>query len=161
MLKLEGYKPTERIETKDFTICSIEANRFEADYQTFIANKEAIKKQRGGTWPDGTETLEENKIDLSWHQREFELGTSFAYHVMSPDESQILGCVYFYPPKHPNNAAAQYEPEGIDVSVNFWVTEAAFEGGLYDQLYHFVQQWVKDWPFKNPSITNLIKPDYQ
>ena len=157
-LNISGYTPSSNIETEHFIIRKLETSDVERDYATFIANADAIKKQRGGTWPVGNETLEEDRIDLSWHQREFELGTSFAYQVVTPDNSDMLGCVYFYPPQHPNNSAAVYEPEGIDVSVNFWVTQSAFESGIYDELFHFVEDWLKDWPFKNPVITNLIKP---
>jgi hypothetical protein len=156
---VENYQPKERIETPDFIIRKLEAADVERDYETFISNIDAIKMQRGGTWPDGTETLEEDRIDLGWHQREFELGISFAYQVMSPDEQEMLGCVYFYPPKHPNNGASQYEPEGIDVSVNLWTTEEAYQSGIYDKLYRFTEEWLKEWPLTSPVITNLIKPE--
>ena len=158
MFDLSNYQPKDRVETKDFVIRKLAADDVERDFATFINNVDAIKMQRGGTWPDGTETLEEDRVDLSWHQREFELGLSFAYQVLSPDEKEMLGCVYFYPPKHPNNGAAQYEPEGIDVSVNLWVTQSAYDDGLYDQLYKFTENWLKEWPFQNHCITNLIKP---
>ena len=158
MFSLGGYQPARRKVTPDFVIVNLTPLDTERDYKTFIANKDAIKAQRGGTWPDGTETLEEDRVDLSWHQREFELGTSFAYQVISPDEQEMYGCVYFYPPKHPNNGAAQYEPEDIDVSVNLWTTESAYSAGIYDKLYRFTEQWLKEWPFTNPAITNLIKP---
>lgn len=158
MLDTKNYEPKERIETVDFIIRKLTPEDVERDFTTFMTSKNAIKNQRGGTWPDGTETLEEDRIDLSWHQREFELGTSFAYQVISPDEQEMLGCVYFYPPNHPNNGASQYEPEGIDVSINLWTTESAYQSGVYDKLYRFTQQWVKEWPFESPVITNLITP---
>ena len=158
MLQIGEYQPKERIETEYFVIRKLTPADVKRDFATFTAAKDAIKKQRGGTWPDGTETLEEDRIDLSWHQREFELGTSFAYQVLSPDEQEMYGCVYFYPPKHPNNGAAQYEPEGIDVSVNLWTTESAYQAGVYDKLYKFTERWLEEWPFNAPVITNLIKP---
>lgn len=54
-----------------------------------------------GSWPDGL-TLEENLIDLAWHQREFTLGHSFAYTVMNDDESRCLGCGYINPSDWPD-----------------------------------------------------------
>ncbi len=50
----------------------------------------------GGEWPSGL-TLEQNIVGLGWHQAEFQLRTSFAYTVVSLDETEVLGCVYFYP----------------------------------------------------------------
>ena len=158
MFNLNGYKPKERFVTGKFVIRKLEATDVERDYATFIANADAIKAQRGGDWPSGSETLEEDRLDLGWHQREFEIGTSFAYQVMEPDEQEMIGCVYFYPPGHPNNAASVHEPKGIDASVNLWVTQPVFDSGLYNELYYFVQKWLVQWPFKNPYISNPLKP---
>lgn len=47
-------------------------------------------------WPVGL-TLEQNLIDLGWHQKEFQTRRSFAYTVVSLDESMVLGCVYLNP----------------------------------------------------------------
>ena len=45
--------------------------------------------------------LEENLIDLGWHHREFTIRHSFAYTVMTLDESRSLGCAYLYPAADP------------------------------------------------------------
>ena len=73
--------------------------------------------------PDGTPdppgeplTLEQNLVDLGWHQKEFQLRRSFAYTVMSPDESGCLGCVYFY------------EVDHADVRVHMWVRRSVGRG---------------------------------
>ena len=47
--------------------------------------------------PPFVPTIELNLVDLGWHQKEFELRRSFAYTVVAPDESEVLGCVYLYP----------------------------------------------------------------
>jgi hypothetical protein len=56
------------------------------------------------------------------------------------------------------NSAAVLEVGDIDVSINFWITQRAFDQGLYDVVYHYVEQWLKEWPFENPQITNPMKP---
>jgi len=61
-------------------------------------------------WPRGL-TLEEDLIDLGWHQREFTLRHSFAFTVMAPDESLCLGCCYIYPSELP----------GFDAAAFYWV----------------------------------------
>jgi hypothetical protein len=92
---------------------------------------------------DGTDdpwlgtTIEQNLVDLGWHQKEFELRRSFAYTVAAPDESAILGCVYVYP------------SDGADAEVRLWVTREAWEQGLDSELEHAVRGWVDDaWPFE-------------
>jgi hypothetical protein len=97
--------------------------------------------------PDGTPdpwtetTFLENLADLGWHETEFKLRRSFAYTVVRPDESEVIGCVYLYPP-----ADAEH-----DVDVRMWVTRAAWEGGLDAELERTVREWVeRDWPFERP-----------
>ena len=75
--------------------------------------------ETGSTWPEGL-TLEENLIDLAWHQREFTIGHSFAYTVMNDDESRCLGCCYINPSDQP----------GVDADAFYWGRDPGFEGEL-------------------------------
>jgi hypothetical protein len=82
-------------------------------------------------------TVAENLVDLGWHQKEFELRRSFAYTVVAPDESQVLGCVYLTP------------SETHDARVKLWVRRSAYEDGLDPVLEDAVRQWVSErWPFE-------------
>ena len=93
--------------------------------------------------PDGTPapwsetTLEQNLVDLGWHQKEFELRRSFAYTVVRPDESQVLGCVYVYP------------SDDADAEVRLWVRREAWQEGLDPVLEDAVRRWIAErWPFE-------------
>jgi hypothetical protein len=104
-----------------------------------VADFEAIRERVGR---DGTErgapglTLEQNLVDLGWHQKEFQLRRSFAYTVVAPDESRVLGCVYLYP------------SDDADVDVRLWVRRDAWKAGLDAELEHTVRAWVDErWPF--------------
>ena len=82
-------------------------------------------------------TRDENLVDLGWHQKEFELRRSFAYTVVAPDESRVLGCVYLYP------------DEKADVDVRMWVRRDAWEAGLDPELEQAVKEWLDaEWPFE-------------
>lgn len=95
----------------------------------------------GGDWPAGL-TLEEDLIDLGWHQREFTLRTSFAYTMMTPDESRCLGCLYINPTRRGDH----------DASVTMWVRAEELDTGLDDALYDAARAWIADaWPFTNPA----------
>jgi hypothetical protein len=96
--------------------------------------------------PDGTPrdaeglTLEENLVDLGWHQKEFQLRRSFAYTMMNADETVCLGCVYLYP------------TEDADARVHMWVRRSAWEDGLDPVLEAAVREWVaREWPFETVS----------
>ncbi len=91
----------------------------------------------GGEWPAGL-TLEQDLIHLGWHHKEFQRRSSFAYTVMSLDETQCLGCLYINPSRLP----------GYDAEVFCWIRAScadALDGRLYDAL----RGWISArWPFK-------------
>jgi hypothetical protein len=90
----------------------------------------------GALQPPFVTTVRENLVDLGWHQKEFELRRSFAYTVVAPDESQVLGCVYLTP------SATR------DVRLRMWVRRSAWEAGLDPVLEAAVREWVaRAWPF--------------
>lgn len=139
-----------------FIARKLSASDVEKDFAAVMSNIDFIRKTRGGNWPTEDMTLEENRIDLSWHQREFEYENSFAYTVMSPDESECLGCFYLYPPNFRTPA-----PAGTDVDISFWVTEKADrELSLYKELYRAIKKWTEtEWSFEKPYWSNTIIPE--
>ena len=116
------------------------------DYDAVMSSVEHIRSSFNldpeESWPEGL-TLEEDLIDLGWHQREFTLGSSFAYTVMSLDESTCLGCVYLNP-----TATRDY-----DVSLTMWVRASELPNGLDQELFQSVKAWIESaWPFANPAF---------
>ena len=94
-------------------------------------------------WPAASLTLEQDLIDLGWHQKEFQKKSSFAYTVMNLEETSCLGCVYIYPSRHPD----------FDAAVILWVRESEVKRGLDAHLYQAVKEWIgNSWPFKNPAF---------
>ena len=111
------------------------------DYDAVMSSAERLR-ERFPLWnwppPEGL-TLEEDLIDLAWHQKEAELRRSFNYVVVSPDESRVLGCVYVDPP----------EKEGADAEVTLWVRVEEESTGLEDRLEAAVREWISSgWPFE-------------
>jgi len=112
------------------------------DYDAVMSSAERLKTifRPAGSWPNGL-TLDQNRIELGWHQVEFQQRTSFAFTVVSLDESRILGCMYIYPSLR----------EGYDVDVTMWVRESESSTGLDTHLYDSVSRWIKhEWPFEAP-----------
>ena len=144
LLRLDFEAPEKR-ETEEFRLRMLTVNDLVRDYDAVMSSVEHLKSTFSAisedSWPEGL-TLEEDLIDLGWHQREFTLGFSFAYTVMSLDESVCLGCVYFEP-----TSKADY-----DVAITMWVRESELVGGLDRRLFQTVKSWVaSDWPFSNPA----------
>ena len=85
----DGFTPPARHQCAGFHLRMLSIHDVVKDFDAVISARDRLKglMQPGGTWPDGL-TLEENLIDLAWHQREFTIGHSFAYTVMNDDESR-------------------------------------------------------------------------
>ena len=65
---------------------------------------------------------------------------AFAYTVVKPDGSQVLGCVYLYPQGNRPGAA----------EVLLWVRESAYVNGLEPVLEQAVRDWLAAcWPFES------------
>ena len=92
---------------------------------------------RGNPRPPFVETVAENLVDLGWHQKEFELRRSFAYTIVAPDESRVLGCAYIDP------------SDTHEARVWMWVRRDAYEDGLDPVVEAALREWLEcDWPFE-------------
>ena len=130
---------THRMKLRPLTIQDVDK-----DYDAVMSSANRLRTifDPGGDWPEGL-TLEQNAIELGWHQVEFQHRTSFAYTVASLDESSILGCMYIYP----------VIKSDYDVEVTMWVRESEADTGLDAHLYKTVDDWISQiWPFKNPAF---------
>ncbi|MGI9284214.1 MAG: hypothetical protein ACR2P1_02400 [Pseudomonadales bacterium] len=95
----KGFEVPATLKTKHFRLRMLTVNDVIKDYDAVMSSAEHIQ----GVWPDSSWptdlTLEQNLIDLGWHQKVFQRRRSFAYTVVNLDESQVLGCVYIDPTK--------------------------------------------------------------
>jgi len=136
------FKVPEVLETKRFRLRMLTVNDVVKDYDAVMSSKDHLNDIWGPGWPEGL-TLEQNLIDLGWHQKEFQRRRSFAYTVVAPDESRVLGCVYIYPTRK----------EGFDAEVYLWARQSELASGMETELAGAVKAWLaSDWPFKNPGF---------
>ena len=130
-----------------FTLRMLSIDDVDKDFEAVTSSAARVSKVWPDSgWPTGL-TLRQNLIDLAWHEKEFQNRTSFAYTMVAPDESQVLGCVYFYP----TDKAAH------DAEVFLWVRESEVATDLDRELFEVVQHWLaSDWPFENPAYPGRI-----
>lgn len=129
------------LETDGFKLRMLTVNDVVKDYDAVMTSVEHLQGVFGSRskWPSKDLTLEQDLIDLGWHQKEFQMRSSFAYTVMDPNESQCLGCMYIFPSTKSD----------FDVEVYMWVRKSAYDAGLDPVLYKTVKEWLTDkWPFK-------------
>lgn len=137
-----GFEPPESLETGRFFLRPLTIHHLVKDYDAVISSRQHLNERFGPGWPEGL-TLEQNLVDLGWHQKEFQRRTSFAYTVLAPDESRVLGCVYIYPTRK----------SGCDAEVLLWARQSELAGGLEAELREVVRGWLAArWPFENPVL---------
>src|SRR5262245_17748627 len=137
------FKVPEKLETQEFRLRMLTVNDVVKDYDAVMTSVQHLRSiWPSGTWPEGL-TFEQDLIDLGWHQKEFQRRTSFAYTVVTPSESKVIGCVYINPtPKR-----------GYDAVVYLWARQSELASGLESRLFSALKEWLaKEWPFKKVAF---------
>ncbi len=136
------FEVPETLQTERFRLRMLTVNDVVQDFEAVTTSKEHLQNVWQSKWPEGL-TLEQNLIDLGWHQKEFQRRRSFTYTVVAPDESRVLGCVYIYPTRK----------QGFDAEVYFWARQSELAGGLETQLELALKNWLDQrWPFENVAF---------
>ncbi len=133
------------LETEDFRIRMLTIHDVVKDYDAVMTSISHLKGVFGpnSSWPSTELTLEQDLIDLGWHQKEFQTGSSFAYTVVSLDESRCLGCMYVDPS----------EKEGYEAEVVLWVRQSEVANGLDEKLFSTVKEWLeREWWFETVAF---------
>jgi len=139
----KGYHPPQLLETPDFRIRPITIHDVVKDYDAVMSSREYLWKRFGKIWgwPTADLSLEQDLIDLAWHQKEAQLNSSYNYAVMSPNEDRLLGCVYLDPPENPLN----------DVDIWYWIRFIEHQKALEEKLGIAIRNWIaKEWIFTKP-----------
>jgi hypothetical protein len=111
------------------------------DYDAVMSSRDQLWERFGAKWgwPAESLSLEQDMIDLAWHQKEGQLRRAFNFAVMSLDERRLLGCVYIDPPNS----------DDYDAEVYLWVRTDELSTGLEEHLLETVRLWIeRDWPFE-------------
>ena len=128
----------EGVTTANYRLRMLTVNDLVKDYDAVMTSRHDIQGVFGpaSTWPEEEMSMEQDLVDLGWHQKEFQNRSSFAYTVMNLDESLCLGCVYIYPSKQTRT----------DAVVILWTRSGSHLGA---DLLNRVRHWIADeWPFK-------------
>tara|TARA_R110002049_G_scaffold71900_1_gene184827 strand:- start:2385 stop:2936 length:552 start_codon:yes stop_codon:yes gene_type:complete len=134
------FKVPDTLENEHFRIRMLSINDVVKDYDAVMTSIEHLNKMYPtSSWPTKDLTFEQDLIDLGWHQKEFQMKSSFAYTVVSLDESQVLGCLYINPTTKGN----------YNASITMWIRASKVDIGLDSILFGSVKKWIsEDWPFE-------------
>lgn len=133
----EEVEAPSRVETDAFVIRPLTIDDVEQDYEAVMSSRERLQGTFGpdDEWPTADLTRKQNRIDLAWHQKEFQRRDAFTYAVVADDVQ--LGCLYIQPTQ-----VSEY-----DAAVYFWVSDAAVERELDVTIAECVRRWIStEWP---------------
>ncbi len=135
------FEIPDTLENQHFRIRMLTVNDVVKDYDAVMTSIDHLQNIFPlWNWPSRDLTLEQDLIDLGWHQKEFQRRSSFTYTVVSLDESQVIGCLYIYPT----------DKRDYDAMITMWVRASVLEKGLDTILFDTVKKWIaNEWPFKN------------
>ncbi len=124
-----------------FSLRMLCASDARADYEAVMASAARLRAGSPHGWPRSGFTLAENLKDLERHEQEFRDRSAFAYTVLDPQGSCVLGCVYINPSTESPPA------DGPAADVYLWVRDE-HHPGLTRVLYKTVHGWLESsWPF--------------
>ena len=128
--------------TAEFRLVPLGSEHNEHDYAAWTSSIDHIRATPGfvdGSWPppEGM-TLEQNRVDLEMHARDFAERNGFTYTVLDSAGKDVLGCVYICPAHE-----ASY-----DARLRSWVRASAAH--LDAPLHRAVLAWLAEhWPFQH------------
>lgn len=141
----------ERLQADQFQLRVLTVNDVVKDYDAVVTSIEHLQGIFGprSQWPAKDISLEQDLIDLGWHQKEYQRRTSFAYTVMSLDEKTCLGCVYLYPTN----------VHDFDCEAYCWI-RASHTDQLDQNLFKVFKKWLEEkWPFQKVAFPGR-NPDW-
>jgi GNAT acetyltransferase-like protein len=151
-----GFDAPRRLTYEKVVAEALERSHLDDDVAGINQSIELIRRTRGGAWPTGPVTEEEDYADLVWHEVEFRDGFSYSYAVYEAD-GPYIGCAYLYPMGRRTPLAAELADRDVDVS--WWVTPVAYERGLYTKLYVALRHWLaEEFPFSAAYYSNREIP---
>lgn len=132
------FEPPISVVTQEFVVRPLTMADADIDYEAWHTSLDHLRGIFGpaSSWPRDDMSLEDNRVDLAWHQREHEARSSFTFTVLDGTQRTCLGCVYITPPRK-----VDYDSE-----VFYWVRASATR--LDPVLGSWVRVWLAQaWPF--------------
>ncbi len=145
----------ERLETAVFTLTPLTPAHAARDYAALMVSKPMLRLWSGSPWPTDDFTLAENISDLEWHFAEHQERIAFTYTVLTPDETECLGCIYIRPLQDYQKANPDQltNVSNLSATTRFWIKEPRLTDGLDAQLLQTLQDWFNTaWQFDHHTF---------
>ncbi len=140
----EGWQHPTRVElSTGHHLRPISPDDTELDMPAVMGSQERLWSIYGGIWgwPPPTMTAEQDREDLQHHVDEMESNEGFNFALFDAEETELIGCVYVYPP----------EKVGADADISWWVREEYVGSAVERAFDEAVPRWIaEEWPLGSP-----------
>jgi len=126
----------------------IRAGDAEIDLPAVMGSRERLWARYGEAWgwPPESMSLEADRDDLAHHEAEIEAGEGFNYAILDRDETELLGCVYIYPP-------GPDAPGDVGADLSRWVVDSAVGSDLELALDRALPGWLAEkWGIRGVRV---------
>ena len=153
----EGFQPPDSMSYEGIRAHVLTRDDLDDDVRGINSSLELIRRTRGRGWPMGPVTVDDDFVDLVWHEAEFRNGYSYSY-ALRDAAGGYLGCCYLYPVGR--RVPLTDELLAHDIDVSWWVTEDAHRAGYYAIACAALHHWARvDFPFEAPYFSNVEIPE--
>lgn len=136
--------------TAEFMLRPLTAAHTELDHAALMTSTELLRMWSGTDWPSDDFSLDENRLDLERHEREHREGVAFTFTVLTPGETECLGCVYVTPLwfLQETNAEVLGAVSLDEAVVGFWIKQPRLADDLDRGLLAVLRRWfAEEWDF--------------
>jgi hypothetical protein len=137
-----------RLATDEFVLRPIVASDVEGDYEAVMESREYLRPWEQTGWPTDDFTLDEDREDVVMLEERHNAQQAFTYTMVTPDETECLGCVYLMPPDARSYREVTVTPVGdarwedYGALVNFWVRTSRLASGVDERLLAELRAWL-------------------
>jgi hypothetical protein len=116
-----------------FRLTPLAPDAAEEDFAVVTTSAPVLKGFFGGDWPLGL-TLDDNRIDLAWHEREFRARRSFSW-ILRDKNGVYLGCAYVSP-----DLGARGQGQ-----IHLWLADTPDRLALLTAFQPVLAKWLQPW----------------
>ena len=156
----QGIDAPEGFDGTGYVVRPLRADDNELDYAAVMETREFLYHwEQEPPYPAEDFSLEENLEDLVGMVEAHRDGIRYTYTVMNADETETLGCLYFFPNDDRMYRTAEVTSHdgtdfsSIDLVLGFWVRTSTWESGFEATLLEGVLGWLRSaWSVESPVV---------
>lgn len=146
-----GIEPADGFTGDGFIVRPLEPSDVVLDHEAVMSSREFLYHwEQEPPYPPEDFSVEDNLRDLEQMAGEHRDGTRYTYTVMNPDQTRVLGCIYFIPNDDRMYRTAKVtshdgtDLSSVDATVAFWVRVSTWDDGFERDLLESLLDWLRD-----------------